>query len=397
MDYSDVPFDAKAAGLLTVEEARGQLEVAAPLDCATFWTGDPGLAAEYGKGWDYGSLTDPCAAWVTTPEGEVYQLTRQAAQMLASTAKLNKKYQEFLPPALLTSCVNFALQEGLDERELKLLLSGTPGRGPAPAGESDGTECPLAVAQCRATITPFSDVRLLDTVLLAVRAKLGHAVADSAEVDPKIFHDLEHTSFRVVFPAAQQVIAGTGEDDDAWCFGIEVSNSLIGAKQTVVSGYMFRLATTAGVTDVERSLGGFNRRGSTPEAVFGWAAEAADYCLDGMEAAFNGLQVLTRTGVDADYNTVLAQLFRDYPVAKDLKFRILSALEDTPGRLSMYDVAHAASVTANLNGTNWRAVRSLLDLAGGIVHQGGGMCDGSLPAGCRRLLPEDWTPPAGES
>jgi hypothetical protein len=35
----------------------------------------------------------------------------------------------------------------------------------------------------------------------------------------------------------------------------------------------------------------------------------------------------------------------------------------------------------------------VLDLAGFIAHQGGGMCDGSLANGCRRLLPEDWEAP----
>jgi hypothetical protein len=382
VEYSTELFDAEQAGLLTVEAVRGRLAESDALGSATFWTGQDGLSVSYGKGWAEAGLADPAPVWLTLPDGQVYQLTRQAAQQLGSTAKANKRYQEFIPPENLTSDVNFAIREGLPETELKLLLAGE-GKGP------DGAVVPLAVAQCRASVIPFSDARLLDIVLLTIRAKLGHAAADSAAIDYKFFNDREHTSFRVVVPVAQQVITGTGTEDAAWCYGIEVSNSATGAKQTVVSGYLFSLASTAGITDVERAAGGFQRRGSTPEAAYAWTAEAAGNVLDGLEDAFSGLQVLTGSEVTGDYQTVLEQLFRESPVSKDLKLRIVADLEDREGDLTMYDLADAAAVAANLGETTWREVRSLHDLAGHIVHQGGGMCRGQLERGCRRLLPVD--------
>jgi hypothetical protein len=392
VDFTTVPFPA-ADQMLTVDEARERLAVTEPLEFITFYTCEPGTEMHYGKGWPDGELTGPSSAWLTVPDGTVYQLTRQCASQVGSVARVNQKYAEWLPPGLLSVNVTWALTEGLrkksgDGMELKLLHAGT-GRN-----EEDTEDIPLAVAQTRATVEPFSNVELLNAVLLAVRAKLGNEAADGALVDYKFYHDLEHTSFRVVVPLAQQVIVGTGTEDDAWCFGIEVTNSLIGLKQTTVSGYLFRFATLAGLTDIEHAAGGFSRRGSTPQAAYNWAAEAAGEILGGIEAAFAGLQALPDNIVDGEYGSVMDQYFRLCPVSKDLQLRIVTDLEETPAtELNMYDLAAVSAEAANLDGSTWRDVRTVHDLAGFIVHQGGGMCDGTIENGCRRLLPEDWEAP----
>lgn len=392
MDFTTVSFGG-AGQLLTVAQAREQLAVTDQLGFTTFWTGELPITAEYGKGWFEGMSTAPAPAWLTLAEG-TYQLTHQAAKQLGSTCRANQKYQEFIPPEMLSRQVTWALREGLHKKngdglELKLLLSDQSGRN-----ADDTADVPLAVAQTRATVEPFSNVRLLDVILLAIRAKLGNEAAAGALIDYKLFHDLEHTSFRVVVPLAQAVIGGTGTGDDAWCYGIEVSNSLIGLKQTVISGYLLRFATTAGLTDVEHGAGGFSRRGSTPEAVYAWAAEAAEDILGGMESAFNGLRVLPGRVVDGEYGSVMEQYFLLRPVSRDLQLRIVTDLEESPaGELTMYDLATVSADAANLDGSTWRDVRTVHDLAGFIVHQGGGMCDGSLANGCRRLLPEGWEAP----
>jgi hypothetical protein len=392
VDFTAVPFPA-ADQMLTVDEARKRLAVTEPLDFITFYTCGPGIEVHYGKGWPDGELDGPSSAWLTLPDGTVCQLTRQCASHIGSVARVNKKYAEWLPPQMLSANVTWALTEGLrkksgDGLELKILVAGT-GRD-----EEDTRDIPLAVAQTRATVEPFSNVELLNAVLLAIRAKLGNEAADGALVDYKFFHGLEHTSFRVVVPLAQQVIVGTGTEDDAWCFGIEVRNSLVGLKQTVVSGYLFRFATLAGLTDVEHGAGGFNRRGSTPQAAYNWAGEVAEEILGGIESAFAGLQALPDHIVDGEYGKIMDQYFRLSPVSKDLQLRIVTDLEETPVTdVNMYDLAVVSAEAANLDGSSWRDVRTVHDLAGFIVHQGGGMCDGSIENGCRRLLPEDWEAP----
>lgn len=392
MDYTTVPF-TQAGQLLTVEQARARLAATEPFTFMTFLTAEPGTAVAYGEDWAAGELTAPAPVWLTLPDGSVCQLTRMAARHLGSTARVPQKLQEWLPPANLQSDVTWALSEGLckksgDGFELKLVLAGT-GRN------ASGTEdVPLAVAQTRATVEPFSNVELLDSVMTAIRGTLGDAVADSALVHFNFFHDLEHTSFRVVLPAAQRVISGTDTEDDAWGYGIEVTNSLIGLKQTTVSGYLFRFATLAGLVDWERSANCFNRRGSTPQACYAWAGEMAEVVLHGMDDAFAGLQSLPGHVVDGEYGSVMDQFFRLAPVSKELQLRIVTDLEESPvDEVTMYELAAVAAEAANLDDSSWRDVRTVNDLAGFIVHQGGDMCDGTLANGCRRLLPEHWEVP----
>jgi hypothetical protein len=388
--YSAVPFDAAKEGMLTVEEAVGRLSATEPLDDLRFFLGDPGIDISYGKSWyEDKTETDPVAAWLTLPDSRRVQLTFQAAQQIGSTAKANKQFQKFLPPAIMEEIVRYAFREGLgDKTELKLLISDQPGH------DEDGGEVPLAVAQTRATVTPFSNVRLLEVMLQAVRDKLGSEAADSAVVDYKMWADLEHASFQLVLPAVQTVIEGTGDDDDAWCYGLSVANSPIGLKQTMVDGHMFRFICTNGAMDVRHSAGGFQRRGSTPDAAYKWAGETAVIILDDLEAAFAQVQELTRHQLDDDPSLVLAQLFREHSVPKDQQLRIAAEAEARTGPQTMYDLMQDVTRAANVRGLGWRPARALMSLGGHLAEHGGGMCDGTLPRGCRRLLPEDWEDPS---
>jgi hypothetical protein len=383
--WTSVPFDARAVGMLTVEEALARLAPGDQLGSVVFDCGDPDLTVAHEDGWFARELTDPAPAWLDVPGAGTFQLTHQAAKQLGSTARIPQRLQEFLPEAVLDDAVNFALRKGLgSKRALKLL---TAGAGVSPGG----AQVPLAVAQARDTITPFSDVRLLETVLRCVRAQFGDEAADTACVDFKFWRDLEHTSFRVVVPAVQTVLLGTDEEPDAWCYGIEVRNSLTALKQTTVSGYLFRFSTLAGCLDVEHASGGFPRRGSTPEGAFAWTAEACRDIFSGVESAFNGLQALVKQELAGDYSRVVRQLFKDNGVSKEQQLRVVSTLEDYEGQLTMYGLMNVGIEAANLPELGWRQATCLMLYGGDILHRGGGMCDGTLKRGCRRLLPEDWT------
>ena len=386
MQYSTVSFDAATAGMLTVEEAMARLSEAEPEDNLRFFVGDPGIDISYGKNWYENQVkTGPVPVWLTLPDGTRVQLTYQAALQLGSTCRVNQRFQEFIPPHQLEGITRWALREGLgDKTELKLLLSGTPGE------DENGDKVPLAVAQTRATVTPFSNGKLLEVALQAVRDKLGSEAADSAVVDYKLWSDLEHASFQLVLPAVQSLMTGTGTDEDAWCYGLSVSNSPIGLKQTLVDGYLFRFVCTNGAMDVRHSAGGFQRRGSTPDAAYKWAGETAVIILGGLESAFAQVQELARHPVDDNPSLVLAQLFREHSVPKDQQLRIAEALEAATGPQTAYDLMQAITRAANMDGLGWRPARALMSLGGHLAEHGGGMCDGSLPEGCRRLLPEDW-------
>jgi hypothetical protein len=382
MTWTSVPFDPRAAGMLSVADALALLAPGDALGEVTFSCGDEGLRVVHGKDWFAGELTGPAPVWLTVPGAGRFQLTHQAAKQLGSTGRANKRYQEFVPPRIISDAVNYAMREGLGERALKLLTYGD-------GADDDGVKLPLAVALCRDTITPFSDVKLLETVLACVRARFGDEAADSACVDFKFWRDLDHTSFRVVIPVVQTILLGTGEED-AWCYGVEVRNSLTAQKQTMVSGYALRFATSAGALDLEHASGGFARRGSTPEDAYAWTAESCREIFGGVQAAFAGLQELVKRPLVGDYSRFIRQLFRENSVEKEQRLRVATSLEDYDGDLTMYALMNTAAEAANLPGLGWRQAVSLMEFAGDVLHRQGGMCDGSLKHGCRRPLPEDW-------
>jgi hypothetical protein len=385
MQYTSVPFDAAARNMLSLDTAREVLGRTEPLAELTFRTGDPGLELTASAGWESEEeLTAPVPVWLRMPDGLLLQLTKQAALEVGSTCRINQRYQQSIPPDLYEANVNWWLQRGLGgDRELKLLTAGT-------GADPDGKPVPVAVAQTRATVDPFSNLRLLEVVLEGVERRFGAEAVLSACVDYKFWHDLEHTGFRVVFPAVQEVVDGTRVDDDAWCYGVQVSNSIIGLKQTAVHGYLFRFVCTNGMTDTAHSAGGFQRRGSTPDDAYEWAARTVDDVLGGLEEALNGVRALTGEATAGTVVTVLNDLFREHHIPKAQQNRIIETMADTGGFLTMYDVTNALTRAANLEGLDWRAVDQLLMVGGDIARSMGSRCDGSLPSGCHRLLPVDW-------
>jgi hypothetical protein len=380
---STVSFDAMKTKLMTLDEARTMFQKTEPLAEATFDTGTSGIRVRYGSDdWHHGEATDPVPVWLDVPDGERYQLTRQGAMELGSTCRINQGVQEFWPADVMERAVNWALRSGLGERELKLLTAGT--------GEFDGDTVPLAVAQCRATISPFSNLRLLDIVLERAR-KLFGSDTDSALVDYKWQHDLEQSICRVIFPGQQVIMDRTGVDDDAWCIGVELRNSLIGLKQTALNGYLFRFTCTNGAVDVAHSAGGFKRLGSTPEDAYLWAQETVDSVLGGLEETLDGVQALVDQKVEGFVVADLREMFKQYGVPKSQRVRVIEAMADTGGVLTAYDLVAAVTRAANMDGMKWRDVDHLLNMGGGIVHAESGRCSKDQP--CMRRLPSDWEPP----
>lgn len=384
MTYPAVPLTAM--NMLSMEEARRRLAGTETSGEVTFACGNQDLDVRYDKGWGDGELTDPAAAWLTVPDAGIYQLTFQAARQLGSTCRIPQELQVDWSTGLQTSAVRWFLREGLGERQLKLLTSG---EGEAP----DGSFCPLAVAQTRAAVSPFSNLRLLDVVLERVAARFTLAAANSAVVDYKFENDLEHTGVRVVIPHAQQVITGTGEQDDAWCLGVEFTNSAIGLKPTTATGYVFRYICTNGARDMANRPRPFARRGMTEEDALAWMAESVDEIFEGLDGVFGHVQELTRMPVVPDVTTVLKDLFRQYNIPKARALAVIETMADTGGDITFYDLLNAITLAANLAGLERRSVDQLLAAGGHIIHSVGARCTGQLRHGCRRILPSDFEPP----
>jgi len=383
--YPAVPLTAM--NMLTLPQARERLGKTEPMGGVTFAAGDTGIRVRYDKGWGDGELTDPAAAWITVPElDQAYQMTFQAARQLGSTCRVPEDLQTSWSTEVQQHALTWFLHEGLGDRKLQLFVSGA-GEGP------DGDEVPLVVAQTRGSVQPFSNLVLLDTVLDRIAAKFSVAAAGAAMVDYKFEHDLAHTGVRVVVPHAQQVITGTGEADDAWCLGIEFTNSCIGLKPTTVCGYVFRYICTNGARDLANRPRPFSRRGTSPPDAYAWMAEQVDEVFESLDGIFGHIQGLTDVAVVPDVATVLRDLFKQFGIPKARALAVIETMADTGGDITMYDLWNAVTVAANMAGLKRRSVDQLLAAGGHIIHAVGARCTGQLRHGCRRMLPAGWTEP----
>jgi hypothetical protein len=395
MEYSTVPVEAMRDQLLTLDHIREEFEKTEPLSEVAFnlsegagiTFGEDEFGGKSGALWHERGDTDPAPAWLELPHGERYQLTRQAVSQLASTCHITQGYQTLIPSDLLRTNMLWWLSTGLGALDLKLLAAG---RGT----DENGGDVPLAVAQCRETITPFSNLRLLDAALESIYGRYG----EDAEVlvDYKFHHTMDRTDFRLIVPAEQRLIEGTATDlPDVWSMGIQIKNSPIGLKQTTADGYAFRWICTNGDIDVAQRRGGFERRGSGPDDVYEWARETVDEILGGLEEHLDGVQDLVRQPVEGSVQTVITDLAGQYGLPVNLRKRVLAEMAEIGGHsevgLNMYDLMQSVTRSANLPGLEPQAVEQLMVMGGHIAHVHGARC--RPEAACRRLLPPDYVAP----
>jgi hypothetical protein len=282
------------------------------------------------------------------------------------------------PANLLEDQLNWWMRGGLGARELKVM-----------AKQRENVDEPLALAVCRGTITPFSNLRILDAVTEGIQSAYGDG---EILVDFKFAHSLERTNLRLVVPGHARNIAGSSLADDTWCTGIEVDNSLIGLKQTAVHGYLFRWWCTNGCTDTLTSSGGLARRSvNTPDEAYEWARASVDAVLGGLESTLDAVQALTQIPLGADVTLVLGDLFDQYAIPVRERQRVLAYMADNETH-TMYDLMQAITRAANGTDLEPNAIRRLLEMGGHTAHAATLRCGPDHP--CRRLMPEGYEPPA---
>jgi hypothetical protein len=225
-------------------------------------------------------------------------------------------------------------------------------------------------------------------VLKVIAGRFGKDAAARALVHFTMHHDLERTDFRVIIPEASQKVAG--ED---WAPGVEVINSCIGLKQTIVTGLACREAASAVVLDAAHSAGGFKRLRSTPEQAYEWAGESASDVLAVLEGkTWDNVAQLAHMDVGDHASTFVESLCNEFRIPKNLVERVTAVLEEYPGELTMYGLATTMARLANMEGLSWRDVSQLMSMAGHIVHSVGARCSKGKP--CYRALPPAFEAPA---
>ncbi len=383
-----VDFEDMRARLLPLNAVQEKLAATEPLEEVTFSAG-PNVTATFfpdnsGQPWHKRSLSEPAPVWLQVPSHGQFQLTRQAARQLAAECHIPQNYQELLTENIgedmLAANVNAWLNTGLGTRELKLLAAG---HGVDP----DGNQVPLAQAVCRHTLSPFSNVHLLDVMLAGITKKYGEG---EVLADYKFTHDMKNTHLRLIIPGHQRIITGTSVHDDTWSLGLDMYNSLTGFRQTQLSGYLFRWWCTNGCVDIANASGGFYRRNTSEEDAIAWASEAVDEILGGLEGTFEQVQALTQQPVTGEVVPVLKGLFREHGVPQRERRRIIETMADTPD-LNMYELLSAVTMAANIEGLRDTDVHRLLTMGGHIAHASSGTC-----SNCHQLLPEGYEQPEAE-
>jgi hypothetical protein len=378
---TSVNLDEMRDQLLTLDQVRARLGTTEPLSQLTFPTASS-INFTVNPGWA-DNITDaqPADVFLDTPAGTRYQLTRKAALEAGAQVGIPRGLQARMPSGDLVSLLNWWFRTGAGDKEFKLL------------SQDRANEDPLALAMCRGTITPFSNLSLLDIALEKIHQTYGAEVEVLA--DYKFHHDLELTTMRLIVPGASRTIQGSRVANDTWCAGIDIHNSLVGLKPTDIAGYLFRWWCTNGCTDTLTSTGQFSRRGAHDEAdVWEWARTAVDAVLGGLESSFDSVQALTgiEMGETGEVTRVLRDLFSQYGIPVRERQRIIDSMADLTGTVTLYDVQQAITRAANMDGLAPRAVSQLLGMGGHIAHAATARCNS-----CRRLLPEGYVAPVPAS
>ncbi len=358
--------------LLSLDAVRGTLAATEPLSTYEFTIGNE-VRFEVDQGWQHGidakNPTDQVDARIILgypgAGSRVFPLSKDAMLEATSVCGLTKSYAARCPGELLEPQLNYWFRTGLGERrgvrDFQLLVAGGTG-----------------AAVTRASINPFSNLRLLDEALDGITRRFG---ANEILVDYKFVHSLRRTHLRLIIPERVRQMTGTGTADDAWSTGISIKNSLTGDERTSIEGYLFRWWCTNGALDTRNSTGAWTRRGnSNPEDVYEWARATVDEVLGGLEPALDGVQQLVDIPVEGEANDVLRDVFTHYRVPVPERARIIESLVDSHGPLTMYSVMNAITEVANRTDMDPAHIDNLMRMGGELVHDAPARC-----GACRRL------------
>lgn len=341
-----VSIEDMRSQLLTVDEVRERLAATEPLSEIPFTAGAAHMRLEDGWGAKSVPLTGYTDAYLRMQDGAEFQLTKQAALEVGAAVGIPRKIQEDSDPSVMAPLINWRLRERLDTRELKAL--GHDGK---------------VLAVTRGTVSPFSNLALLDVIVAGLEKKYGEG---EILADYKFHHDLEHTGLRLIVPGYRRVITGTSVADDTWSTGIDFANSLVGLRQLEVNGQLFRWWCTNGCTDTLHAVGGLSRRGTTQDDALEWAAATVEEVLGGLEPMLDHVQELTTQPVAGDVRSILDGLFADYRIPSRDRHRVIEHMADDQ-EMTAYSLMQAVTMAANLDGVPDRDRQRLMRMGGGIA------------------------------
>jgi hypothetical protein len=340
--------------LLTLDQVRDRFAATEPLSEIPFEAGSALLRMEPGWGAKTVEQADYTSAYLTVPGGHEYQLTKQAALEVGAAVGIPRQIQVDSDPGILGELINWRLQNKLDTRELKALSRDD-----------------RVLAITRGTVSPFSNLALLDVMLEGISKKYGDG---EVLADYKFHHDPEHTGLRLIVPGYRRQITGTAVADDSWSAGLDFSNSLTGLKQLELHGQLFRWWCTNGCTDTLHAVGGLNRRGTSQADALEWARATVDEVLEGLEPMLDHVQELVTQPVAGNVRDVLDGLFSDYGIPSRDRHRVIESMAEDD-EMTAYSLMQAVTQAANLDGLSDRDRQRLMRMGGGIAASHSQRCN----------------------
>lgn len=294
--------------------------------------------------------------------GVEHRLAKDALLAMTTAAGITREYVCRIPAELLVPHLNYWWTRGTFA--FKLLTN------------ADGD----AIAAVKENINPFSNVRLVEQTVEAIRQKLGNV---EVLADYKFQHDLRATRIRLVVPDNIRTITSarhSQDNEDVWSTGIEIRNSIIGEKPLSLRGYQFAWFCTNGATSSHASSGNYNRRTQGQgEEVYEWARGQVDSILGGLEHELDAVQSLVNVELQGNIPEVTQSVFERYRVPLASREEIINHLVNSDD-LTAYGLMAAVTEAANKDSLHFGQVDSLLDIGGDLPHAMGDRCES-----CNRL------------
>lgn len=360
-----VTIDAMRDKLKTVEQTQEILGITEPLNTMPFTTGD-GIRFHLEPGWNHG--IDAMGPMDVLEKAQVrigdgpnletapdFMLTKDALLEFTSQCGLPKPYVSKTPHNFIEDQLNYWFRLGMPGKDYKMLVSPHNDR---------------VVALTKATITPFSNLRLMDEMLAGIEKAYGDV---EVLVDYKFHHDLRNTHVRLVVPGVGREMKNTGTDDDEWSIGAQFKNSLIGAKPTEMNGYLFRWTCTNGAIDTHAATGAFSRRGADND-VYEWAKQAVDQVLGGLEGSLRQVQALAYIPIEGQAKQSLSDVFQLYKVPGNLRDKVMEIMVEST-ELTMYSVMQAITQVANEVDMTYGQIEMMMRAGGDLPHRADSRCE----------------------
>jgi hypothetical protein len=364
-----ITVESMRSKLLSIDHVRDVLSTTEPMRPHPFTVGDA-IRFRAEPGWNHGIKakqgSEPVGVFVTLGRGRFateLALTKDTLQEACLAFGFTRPYTDSCPAELLVPHMNYWFREGLfgqarKKRDFQFLVN-------------DET----AIAFTRQSLLPFSNLALLDQALDAIHERFGEV---EVLADYKFNHSLRQTSIRLIVNNRYRLLNDTGTDGDVWSKGIQIRNSLTGATQTSLEGFLFRWVCTNGQIDARANSGVWTRRPSSTEAeVYEWARATVDEVLGGLEGALDAVQGLTLLGIEGSLSDTLRDVFEHYRIPITQRAKIIKIIEEYPGEVTMYVIMNAITQVANETGLEASTVDSLMRVGGDLpytAHQRCGSC-----------------------